>query len=152
MLKIPRNRWKCWCIPDVKLWGDFKRNRQLLRSIVLTLMLWKRPNPTWRIASVSALSSTCWLTAGCSPEGIRVIPRERYVSYLWPQISDNWKIRRFLFIPDLKYSYWIPFLFLPDPNLLRYCWLFQRFQISLWVDHLVQNYLYRVWKYRGGAE
>ena len=92
-----------------------KRNCQLFKSIVLTPMLWKRPNPTRQIASVSVLqgpshrpSLADW-RRGCHPEGTRVIPRERYASSLCPQILKNWKIERF-------YSYRILFLILPDPK------------------------------------
>ena len=72
-----------------------------------------------------------------------------------------------LFLPDLKFSYrilfylyWIwniytgskifipdPILFVPNPNLLNCCWIFQRVQISSWTDHLFENYLYWVWKH-----
>ena len=116
-------------------------------------MLWKRPNLTQRIASVSVQqgpsrhpSLADW-RCDCSPEGTSVIPRERYVSSLCPQISDNWKIGRFysyrilfihigskficyhwlsqefvrtrtcLFMSDPKYLYRILFLFLPGPIL-----------------------------------
>ena len=104
-------------MPDIKFWRDFKRIFQLLKNIVLTLLLWKRPNPTRRIASVSVWqgpshrpSLASW-RRGCSPEGTHIILHQRYVSSLYPQISENWKrIRRILFIPD-------PILFVPDPNL-----------------------------------
>ena len=103
-------------MPDIKFWRDFKRIFQLLKNIVLTLLLWKRPNPTRRIASVSVWqgpshrpSLASW-RRGCSPEGTHIILRQRYVSSLYPQISENWKrIRRILFIPDPKYLYQIPF-------------------------------------------
>ena len=61
-----------------------------------------------------------------------------------PDPNHSYQIRKylyrilFLFLPD-------PILFLPDPNLLSCCWLFQRFRISPWVDHLFGNYLYRVY-------
>ena len=68
-------------------------------------MLWKGPNPTQNIASVSVRqgpllrpSLADW-RRDISPEGTRVIPRERYVSLLCPQIPETWKIKRFLFIP-----------------------------------------------------
>ena len=115
VLKIPWNQWKCWCMPDVKFWRDFKEKSPAVKSIVLTPMLWKRPNPTWQIASVSVRqgpshrpSLADW-RRGCHPEGTRVIPRERYASSLCPQILKNWKIERF-------YSYRILFLILPDPK------------------------------------
>ena len=77
-----------------------------------------------------------------------------------------------LFLPDLKYSYrilfylyWIwniytgskifipdPILFVPNPNLLNCCWIFQRVQISSWTDHLFENYLYWVWKHMSETE
>ena len=130
VLKTPRNQWKCWCIPDVKPWRNFQRILQLLKNIILTLMLWKRTNLTRRIASVSVRQgpsrrpSIADRLRGCPPEGTRVIPRQWYVSSFCPQISENWKIRRFLFIPspisfmpDPKYLYWILLLFLLHPNL-----------------------------------
>ena len=61
--------------------------------------MWKRPNLIWRISSVS-------VRQGPSRS---IIPREPYVSSLCPQVSENWRIRRFLFIPD-------PILFMPDPK------------------------------------
>ena len=165
---------------DVKFWRDFKRNRQLLNNIVLTLMLWKRPNPTRCIASVSVQqgpsrspSLADW-RSDCSSEGTCIIPREQYVSSLCPQISENWKnweifihndpilfipdpnlfvaidcskdlfmqepifihTRSKIFIPDptVFYSYWILFLFLPGLNSLICWWLFQRVQLSSWID------------------
>ena len=88
----------------------------------LTLMLWKRPNPTRCIASVSvwqgpwrrpSLADLHW-QRDCSLEGTCIIPRERYVSSLCPQISENWKrIWRILFTLDPKYSYWVRIYLLP---------------------------------------
>ena len=69
-------------------------------------MLWKRPNLTRRIARVSVRQgpsrhpSLAYQRRDYSPEGTRVIPREQYVSLICPQISENLKIRRFLFILD----------------------------------------------------
>ena len=85
-------------------------------------MLWKRPNPTRCIASVSvwqgpwrrpSLADLHW-QRDCSLEGTCIIPRERYVSSLCPQISENWKrIWRILFTLDPKYSYWVRIYLLP---------------------------------------
>ena len=66
---------------------DFSRSCQLSQKITLTLMTWKRPNLTQRIASVpvwqgpSSRPSLVDQRRGCSPEETRIIPREWYVSY-----------------------------------------------------------------------
>ena len=111
VLKTPRNQWKCWCIRDVKPWRNFQRILQLLKNIILTLMLWKRTNLTRCIVSVSVWRgpshrpSIAYLRRDCSPKGTHVIPREWYASSLCPQISEKWKIRRFLFIPSPIFIY-----------------------------------------------
>ena len=101
-------------------------------------MLWKSPNPTWCIASVSVQqglshrpSLADW-RRDCSLEGTGVIPRERYVSPLCPQILENWKIWRF-------YSYQIPF----------YSYRIRNYLLALTLPRIRS---YRIWNIHTGSE
>ena len=102
-----------------------KEIHQLLKNIVLTLMLWKIPNPPQRISSVSVRQGPSCCPSlidhrcDCSPEGTHVIPREQYVSLLCPQISENWKIRRFCLCRVLFYPY--------QTRVIWWHWLYVRF-------------------------
>ena len=123
-------------------------------------MLWKRPNPTRCIASVSvwqgpwrrpSLADLHW-QHDCSLEGTCIIPRERYVSSLCPQISENWKriwriysywIRNIHTGSEFICCHWLPQgfvrtrtrLFIPDPILfipdLKYSYRVQIYLLSL---------------------
>ena len=96
MLKDPEKSSNCWHIAQ-RLIEKIPRNYQLFTEIILTLMMWKRPNLSRCIASVSIRKeSLCrpsvpdlWLKY--SPEGTRVIPRERYVSYFVLKTPKSWK-------------------------------------------------------------
>ena len=96
-------------------WGDLKEVANSYRNITLTLMTWKRPNSTRRIASVSIRQESLrhpsiadWRRE-YSPEGTPVIPCEWYVSYL----SSNPRIGKEF---EKFYSYGFEIL-MPDPNL-----------------------------------
>ena len=114
-----------------------KEIHQLLKNIVLTLMLWKIPNPPQRISSVSVRQgpsrcpSLIDYRCDCSLEGTHVIPREQYVSLLCPQISEIEKLGN-------SYSYRILVLFVPDPSYL----------VPLTVQRICS---YRIWNIRTGS-
>ena len=146
VLKILRNQWKCWYVPDVKFFRNFKRNCQPLKNIVLMLMLWKRPNPTQGIASASVRQGPSHRSSFA--DWRRDCFRKFLVNDMYPPfVLKSQKVGKesgefihtgseivipdpILFIPDT--ILFIPdlILFLPDPNLLICYWLFQRFRIS----------------------
>ena len=108
----------------------FKENHQLLKNIVLMLMLWKRPNPRWRIASISfrqgpsrRLSLVNQL-CDCSPEGTRawticILTLSSNPRKLKIRSFYSYQILFYLyFVPDPKYSHRIQFFFVPDPSYL----------------------------------
>ena len=99
-MKIPRKQWKYWCTSDSIFWRDFKEKPPAVKEHYLYAYVVKKAK-TARIAGVSVRQGLSHLPSladrrrGCSPEGTRIIPRERYVSLLCPQISENLKIGRF---------------------------------------------------------
>ena len=105
-------------------------------------MLWKRPNLTQRISSVSVRQGLSLRPSrtdrqrDCSLEETRVIPCEWYVSSLCPQVSENWKIRRFLFILD-------PILFMPDPK--------YSYRILSFYSYRILFYSCRIWSTHTGS-
>ena len=111
----------------------FKENHQLLKNIVLTLMLWKRPNPTRRIAMCLCPAGAVAPSFTCGPT-VRLFsgrdPRNSSWMICILTLSSNprkLKIRSFYsyqilfylyFVPDPKYSHRIQFFFVPDPSYL----------------------------------
>ena len=75
----------------------FFKKLPITTEITSTPMTWKRPNLTWRIASISIQQESLrrpsipdW-QCKYSLEGTRVIPCERYVSYFVLKTSKIWK-------------------------------------------------------------
>ena len=89
----------------------FFKKLPITTEITSTPMTWKRPNLTWRIASISIQQESLrrpsipdW-QCKYSPEQTCVIPREWYVSYFVLKTSKIWEGS------EKFYSYWIQIIY-----------------------------------------
>ena len=127
MPKGPEKSSNCWHTAKQMTRKDFKRSCQLSQRFTLTPMTWKGQIWKRRIASVSIRqeslrrSSVTEQRREYSPEGNRVIPRERYVSYFVLKTSKILKESEEFY----SYRVWIIYtgseLFIPDPKLSPNC-------------------------------
>ena len=147
----------------------FFKKLPITTEITSTPMTWKRPNLTWRIASISIQQESLrrpsipdW-QCKYSLEGTCVIPCERYVSYFVLKTSKIWKKSEiFLFIPDPKYLYRIwsyPQLLTPQKSFIHagYKLFTTHWKFMTTIDlrkhsYQIRIHLYRVWNINTGSK